>query len=350
MVDANNILLPYNFSVAAGQAVPYALDLAAQTGAALHTLSVDVLRGNFPLSSSTREAILDDVRGRFDEALVTNAGGRYGRDDVQFVHASRRNIEATSAILRYATAQDIDVIVMGTHGRSGLRRFAVGSVAETIVRKAPCPVLTVRRAGESAPSERWALQRILVPTDFSKRSREALSRAKAIAAHFGAEIDLFHAVEETLPPAFYGPTIQSIYDAQPNIEDKVTARLKKLYRTTEGRGGEVTFSTKSGDASKAIAEHADASGADLIVMATHGRTGLARVAALGSVAETVVRTAPCPVLTARRFHASPVGASADAAPSAGDGHSKAVPGRPRPSGTVSEPSSTSRESLPRSPR
>ncbi len=304
MLNAKNILLPYDFSEAAEQAAPYAFDLAARAGATLHLFCAEVLYGNPSIPAGVSSTAPERTREHLQQVAKKHAHGSAHAADVRLVHATGRDITAEAAIVRYAAAQDIDLIVMGTHGRRGLRHLALGSVAEKVVRQAPCPVLTTRgRAGRERPADERGvpeITRILAPTDFSAAGREALRCAKALAADFGAEVELFHAVEETLHPAFYGPAVQSVYDADPNVEAKVVERLKAFYHTTEGAGGEVRFSAGPGPAPRAIAERARAWKADLIVMPTRPRTGLAHFAA-GGTAEKVVRQAPCPVLTSRSF-------------------------------------------------
>jgi nucleotide-binding universal stress UspA family protein len=153
--------------------------------------------------------------------------------------------------------------------------------------------------------------RILVPTDFSAMSDAALEYARALAKRFGASLHLLHVIED---PLAYGGFSGEMYLEEPSptlratlveeAEKKLGARLRpedrrRLHATTE-----VTF----GAGPKTITDFASSRGIDLIVMGTHGRTGLAH-AVMGSVAERVVRTAPCPVLTIRvdkRSEALPV--------------------------------------------
>lgn len=304
MLHVNNILLPRDFSDGADQAVPYALDLAGHTGARLHVLFAQVLH-DMERHDEELEASEHELGERLRRSVEEHGRGHPEPD--QIVHTVERDVTAAPAILRYAEEHDIDLIVMGTHGRQGAKRLALGSVAEDVVRHAPCPVFTVREQ-ETAP----AVNRIVAPIDFSEHSREALRNAKALAQHYGARIDLVHIVEETLHPAFYGPAMQSIYDAQPDIEERAVERLKTFYRETEGPDSEVTFHAGPGRAPEALAEYARERAADLIVMATHGRTGLERMR-LGSVTEKLMRRAPCPVFTVKSFGKSIIGAEKQAA-------------------------------------
>ncbi|MBP1686634.1 MAG: uspa protein [Deltaproteobacteria bacterium] len=151
-----------------------------------------------------------------------------------------------------------------------------------------------------------AIKRILVPIDFSKDSLDALTYATQFAASFGADVTLLHVVE----PIYYAaPT--DIYTANANIaalleqQRRVAeTQLGRIASSLEKKGQRVRAAIKTGAASKVIVDSAKKERADLIIMATHGRTGLAHMF-MGSVAEKVVRSAACPVLTVRGGKRSP---------------------------------------------
>jgi|DewCreStandDraft_1066081.scaffolds.fasta_scaffold00348_11 universal stress protein A len=145
------------------------------------------------------------------------------------------------------------------------------------------------------------IKKVLVPVDFSKDSLRAAEYAKNFAAPFGAQLVLLHVIE----PIYYASPAD-MYAASPNlallIEEQrkaAQAQLEQLAQKLSGQGAKVQTLLKSGSPAQVIADTAKRIKADLIVMATHGRTGLAHVL-LGSVAERVVRLATCPVLTVRR--------------------------------------------------
>ncbi len=317
MLQIKNILFARDFSPCSDQAIPYALDLAVRTGATLHTLYAEVLHGdpfNPPAEPATSK---DKIRARLKAFAGKEALKREGYDpeSVRFRHAVVRGIAAAPALLGYAGENDIDVIVMGTHGRRGARHLLLGSVAEEVVRLASCPVLTVRKQ-DTPPVERERIRTLLMPVDFSEHVQSALRYAKELASLFEARLTLLHVVEEPLHPAFYfGAGISSIYDVDPNIEARAVEEMKKLYQETEGPGGEVRFEARPGRAAHEIAAYAEGEGIGLIVMPTHGRTGLAHLT-MGSVAEKVVRLAACPVLTLKSFGKPPARAAEGAAPSA----------------------------------
>lgn len=298
MLQVQSILLPRDFSSASDQALRHALQLARDTGATLHLLYASVLHED-PFAAVENKAGSPDAEIR--ARLAKAPDGRALTDLVDVETAVVRDIAAGPAILNYADEQDIDVIVMGTHGRRGVRRMLLGSVAEEVVRRADCPVLTVRGLPDGTSDPSVAVRSILVPIDFSIHSREALRSARELAAHFGARLDLLHIVEERLPPAYYVGGIGSIYDIDPDIEDKARDKMKSFYLETGGAAvQEVAYHAEPGQPAKHIAEFAGEEDADLIVMSTHGLTGLEHFF-MGSVAEKVVRRAPVPVFTIKAF-------------------------------------------------
>ena len=143
------------------------------------------------------------------------------------------------------------------------------------------------------------VETILVPTDFSDDAQQALSTAKELAKRFGAKLVLLHAYCATLPLASPLPVPYTLPDSfYQEVRDQATAQVESAVKQLEAEGMEATGVAVPDPASLAIVAQAEQLHADLIVMGTRGLTGLKHVA-LGSVAERVVRTAPCPVLTVK---------------------------------------------------
>jgi nucleotide-binding universal stress UspA family protein len=185
-----------------------------------------------------------------------------------------------------------DLVVIGTHGRTGLARILLGSVAEQVIRHAPCSVLAVRADGEPAP-----FTHVLCPVDFSDSARHAVELAAALVEPGGAGIELLHVLE--LPVAYSGEPFAADFmrdldkHAAENLDEWVVQVGSKTSvpvkaRSRIGRPGTQTLAVLDADPSF-----------DLVVMGSHGRTGLRRIL-MGSVAEQVVRHAHVPVLVARR--------------------------------------------------
>jgi nucleotide-binding universal stress UspA family protein len=142
------------------------------------------------------------------------------------------------------------------------------------------------------------ITRILVPTDFSATADAALEYACLLAERFGAHIQLLHVLDD--PFVSEGMAAEAYISEAPGIREAMLrdAREKLTHRALLRRGTQVDTEVLFGHGARTIGEYAEARGVDLIVMGTHGRTGVAHLL-LGSIAEKLVRTAPCPVLTVR---------------------------------------------------
>ncbi len=288
MFRIDRIVVPTDLSTGARRALDYAVDLASRNGAVLHLLHVEVLHGEIlPHSQAALEDWVGDIDGRV-------------RIETHVVRA----VAAAPSILEFAEETQAGLIVMGTHGRRGVSRVLLGSVATEVVQHARCAVLTVREkemepeGDEPAVSAVLPPKRILVPLDFSASSRRALEAAKVIGAAFDAELLLLHVVEDRFHPAFYGPGMMSIYDVDPEIESKAKKHLETMVAETEGPEVAFTVEASPGNPTREIVAWARRAGCDLIVISTHGLTGLDHFF-LGSVAERVVRLAHCPVFTTK---------------------------------------------------
>jgi nucleotide-binding universal stress UspA family protein len=199
---------------------------------------------------------------------------------------------AASRILEVATQETANLLVVGTHSRTGLQRAMLGSIADRMVRQATCPVLTVRPRPESAL--RREIRRICYATDFSPTARAAWPWVVAIASAAGAEVDLVHVTFEPvadrhLPADAIGRMAQFLHE-QGQFEVERFLERSPLPRER------VHVRLSPGVPADQIVHQAQEQAADLIVMGTHGWSGIVRWM-LGSVAHHVIQAAPCAVLT-----------------------------------------------------
>jgi nucleotide-binding universal stress UspA family protein len=301
MMNINKILFPTDFSRCADQALEHAVFLAEKYDAEIHVLhavtlfndQAGVVNDEF---EETEEMIkkLEDIA----ELQLNKVSGAHEDDDIKIIKAQTRGISAAPAILDYASEHSIDLIVTGTHGRRGLGHFLLGSVAEEIVRVSECPVFTIREAETPTPPK--SKEKILVPVDFSEHSQNALTNAKEIAKSYEAKIHLLHIIEETIHPAYSLTGKSSIFDIVPNIKEDCEKRLKKMIIETIGDDVKTEIHIVSGQAANEIINFAKSNSMDLIVIATHGLTGLEHLL-LGSTTEKVVRMSSCPVFTVKSF-------------------------------------------------
>ena len=196
-------------------------------------------------------------------------------------------------VLAYAESADMDLIIIATHGRSGIARWRLGSVADVIVRHAPCPTIVIGPNVEVdlAP---YNLNRILVPLDGSALAETALPLAAWIARLSDAEVDLVRSI--SLAPVAYDDTMGGVYpiDLLTAMEDAARIYLDRMAGVV---GGKVRTSLLIGGAGDQILEYLKESPADLIIMAAHGRAGVKRLV-LGSVTDRVLH-GPAPVLVLR---------------------------------------------------
>ena len=295
MLSIQRILFPTDFSEGSKRAFPQAAFLANWHDAELHVVNVTGRHQHDHGEAKTRFPIgVDTLNSWLRRPSRANAETNW--PDLGTMSIAQEQLESAvpgEALVDYADANDMDLVVMGTHGRRGVDRMLFGSVTEEVVRTASCPVLTVRADAERAPDQ--AVRRVLVPIDFSDASVAALRHAKEIALTYGAEIDLLHVVDT--------PTYASAYDLEsisfPTAEvlERTEEQLGDLAREEVGYE-HVMVSSEVGSPSRTILDYVDAQEVDLVVIATHGRTGLDRLL-LGSVTERVLRQSPTPVFVVK---------------------------------------------------
>lgn len=295
------ILFPTDFSRCSDQALVHALSLAERYDASLAIVHVLLPLEYDPYELGHHLPDLDKVQEEIDRLSASQINAAIDRKsyrDITINQSTTRGISPAPSILEYAAREEIDLIVMGTHGRRGINHFMLGSVAEETVRLAPCPVVTVReKRNQSAMTQ---FNQILVPIDFSEFSRDAISHAKYLAADFGSTVRLLHIVEEVIHPSFYVTGQTSLTTWFPEIEATSLKEMKKLADDAPGPQVPLEFHIKEGRAAVDIIGFAKKNLIDLIVMASHGLTGIEHLL-LGSVAEKVVRMAPCPLFTIKSF-------------------------------------------------
>ncbi len=201
-------------------------------------------------------------------------------------HLDLRQGMPAEEIVRAARDKKADLIALSTHGRGGALRLVAGSVAEEVLRHADIPVLITKPATVVHET-----RRIVIALDGSERSEEILPDVLRLARKLNAEVDVIRAVQPAMAAGMgEAPIVLPPEDVMPY--------LKGVVKRLEAEGLKVNAAALEGRAANAILQYAQETKASLLCMATHGRSGLARLL-LGSVAEEVVRKAPCPVLLRR---------------------------------------------------
>jgi nucleotide-binding universal stress UspA family protein len=228
----------------------------------------------------------EQMKAEAESLLRDTASKRLAGIETKTAALAARNI--AHSICDHADKAGADLLIVGTHGRTGVAHLLLGSVAERVIRHAPCSVLAVRPTVDAGSFP----TRILVATDFSEASEGALKDASWLAEAFDATTTILHVYSnEPRPQGKAG------YRALADVEGELREALAGLSNAHFGGRAEVDLVASSPPA-LAIAQYAQTHQFDLVVLGTHGRTGLRRML-IGSVAEKTARISPCPVWTAR---------------------------------------------------
>ena len=279
----DRILVPVDGSDSATAALDHALEIAGDHDATVTLLYV--ADTNRPSQTRVGTDVID-VLEREGEEIVLEARERAADTDVAATTDVVQGVPH-DAIIDYAETKDVDLVAMGAHGRDGLERYVVGSVAERVINTARMPVLTVRST-DDAPA--YPYDSVLVPTDGSEHAGAALRLGADVANRTSATLHLLSVLEDQL--------LGSIGDGTER-ENRAADLLEDAESTAIDAGvdaADVVTAIESGSVPRRITAYADEEGINLVVMGTHGRTGLDEHL-LGSITERVLRTASVPVLT-----------------------------------------------------
>jgi nucleotide-binding universal stress UspA family protein len=208
------------------------------------------------------------------------------------VEAVVRTGRAAEEVLTVAGEDSADLILLATHGRDGLARWRLGSVADKIVRMAGCPTLIIG-PNVAVDMAAYSCRRILVPLDGSPLAQQALTVATWVAERTGAKLDLVEVVEPLPVDAAMGPIPIDILSA---MEDSARIYLADRARDVKGKV-EVQTEVLIGPATDQLLQYTGQQAIDLVIIASHGRAGVAR-AVLGSVTDRLLH-GPAPVLVLR---------------------------------------------------
>jgi nucleotide-binding universal stress UspA family protein len=293
------ILCPLDFSEASRHAVDQAVVVARYYRAritALHVIPPVPLEGPGEVTSA--------ADGRELQRLRRQAAAEFAQVDPGYdVDALVDVGEASRVILECAAALPADLVVMGTHGRSGFQHLLLGSVAEKVLRKAPCPVLTVPPRAHA--TSQLPFTRVLCAVDFSDASMEAVRWAVSLAEESGASLTLLHVLEwpweEPPAPRFEELPVEqgvALSEFRHYSEDSARMRLESLVPGSIPVS-QITTKCKNGKSHVQILAAAAEDRADLIVVGVHGRNPV-DLALFGSTTNQIVRRATCAVLTLRR--------------------------------------------------
>ena len=295
MIQIRRILCPTDFSEFAQRALHQAVPVARWYGASLTALHVVAaampVDGMFPYGPPPLAN--HGVRARLEEDLRTFVAP--AREAGIACDTVLREGPVPARILEVARELPAELLVMGTHGQGGLERLVLGSVTESVLRRAPCPVLTIPHE-ERATSGPAPFKRILYATDFSPAAEHALGYALSLAEEAQGVLILAHVMEgptlaattSGLPVNISRITADLARDAERSLRESVPASAREWCATEE-----VVAFGRPADEIMRVARERDA---QLIVVGVHGRNAL-DLMLFGSTTHHVIRKAPCAVLT-----------------------------------------------------
>jgi nucleotide-binding universal stress UspA family protein len=280
----NQILVPLDGTPESNVALPAARTMAQVTGASVFLFQV--------LESAAATASANETADRLRRVAAELAGSGVR------VESAVRPGQPADEILKEVGEQSADLVIMRTRGQAGIQRAVMGSVAERLLSRSDVPIMMLRPGGRRMDR----IANLLVPVDGSPGGALALARGLDLAKATGAQIRLvevivplaFHTLAPDGGPMYYDPAWddEALSAARTYVEGMLT-RLRNAGAVANGDA------RMAPNVAAAIVEASEEHKSDLIIMSTHALTGLPR-AVLGSVADAVMRTAPCPVLLLRR--------------------------------------------------
>ncbi|MGA8220094.1 MAG: universal stress protein [Candidatus Acidiferrales bacterium] len=276
-LSLKNILYATDLSFAAERALPFALEIAQRYGStiyAAHVIQPDV----YPLVPPTAWPKMDEQEEVFRQESRKDLEEQLRHVPHEIIFQRGKAWPTLSEIIE---EKQINLVVFSTHGRTGLDRLIFGSVAEEILRKAPCPILTVGPAVTAKPKQNAELNRILYATDFSPESLAAAPYAISLAQEHHAQLILLHSIEGD------------------EDVDAMLHTLRQLIPFGAELGSKPVCVVEHGAPAGKILEVAEGHGADLIVLGVDGSRHRLQDHLLGSGLMRIVAQAKCPALIVR---------------------------------------------------
>ena len=292
------ILVPLDGSKLAEVALPYAEELAGKLGSEVILIHVSD-SGSYQTDQSIQSYMQQIV-----EATAYNAEKHLGMLVAKRIEVSSEIIAGNPAeeIAAYADKADIDLIVLATHGRTGIERWALGSVANKIIRGSRQPVMLVRAKGDWPDvREQSVLRKILVPVDSSPESEAIMPYIEKLASRLKAELILLRVVEQTYHVYGDSQWITKIPYSEKEMEPmkaRASGYLRKVEDSLKDRGITTESLVRAGHPAQEIIKLAQEINIDLVAMSTHAQTGIYRWV-FGSIADKVLHAGTTPLLVVK---------------------------------------------------
>jgi nucleotide-binding universal stress UspA family protein len=284
-VTLRNILFTTDFSSVSEGAASYALKLASNHQArifALHVRPPDI----YGMAPPESWPVLREAGEEQAKAQAAQLDGYFGEVAHEVIVAEGDTWDSISACI---AKNNIDLVVMGTHGRRGLGKVLIGSVAESVLRNAPCPVLTVNAHVQLSPERVVAMKRILLATSFSEASELAAAYAISFAQENQSQLDIVHVIESQKAGELVHPS---------ELTAGCTTRMKGLIPAEADLWCEPHTMIEVGDPAEQILSVAKARRTELIVMGVKAAALVPGVTHIPwATAHKIISAAECPVLT-----------------------------------------------------
>ena len=291
MIEIKRILCPIDFSEYSERALEFSVRMAARYRASVHVLHV------MPMLPPSSISSVGEAGRQLARNNLARAVDRCRRPDVTIEQELSESGEPVERILERAEALDVDLIVTGSHGRTGVKRALLGSVVERLLHRSRRPVLvTPSHLAASLRARPAGFTRVLCAVDFSAASLAGLAYALAIAEEADAHLTLVNVIEK--PPELEHSALEPDFDIERYHAEAEARRLTKLRALIPDTASDYcTLSTAvlDGSASREVLRLALVQDIDLIVIGVHGRHAL-DLAIFGSNSKDVVVNARCPVL------------------------------------------------------
>ena len=305
-----NILVPLDGSELAEVALPYAEELSGKLGSNITLIHVREPIGHW--TDRIHQAYMGQI-SQVTKQLVERYLDKSEERKVIKVESKILVGDPAEEIIKYAEKMNSDLIVMATHGQSGLKRWVIGSVADRVVRASKKPVWLIRaKSAHSNLREKDILDKALVTLDGSKESEAVIPYIEELASGLKAEVTLL----QVLPLGYHGIHAEGegylyiYYNAEQMASDKkfVQGYLDKVVARLKQKGVAAKAEVRFGNAAEEIIALATDIRADVVAMSTHGRSGVGRWL-LGSVTEKILHEGSNPLILVRSLGASMEGSS-----------------------------------------
>ena len=295
-VRISTILCPIDFSDYSDRIISYGAAIAREFDARL--LVCHIIDLQFAAIYGTVHFLPPDLQNQSIEAAQERIAALMEAHDVPWEAVVSTGPPADE-IARVAQARSVDLAISATHGRSGLKRFILGSVTERLMRSLKCPLLVVREIQAGAlpdPDSGLNFKKILVGCDFSPAANAALDYGVSLAQEFEAELHLVHVLEPQVYSDFLAASLDAPHGDTGDIKVRLDRRLADLITPEVMNWCRVKTVVVEGRPFEAITGYAGENGIDLAVLGVRGH-GVVETLFLGSTTDRVIRKARCPVMS-----------------------------------------------------